>query len=396
MSAPASPQMTVPSPLHVAPLLAAIAAQAPAADATRSVSAEVISALKANPVMRMSASREIGGLEARVVEIGRELEAVAAACGSTGWCLWNHLCVFHFFCGLLGRGQADALREISESQRWVCLPAGAGTSIVGRVEGDEVVLSGKASFGSGARYADYAGVSFLLEGQRTPRFALVRTNQPGVRIDPTWRAMSLRASATDDVLYDGARVPLARVVPFRPRYRETFRDASYALVNERYREDWVALSDLWLACMAVGVADAALAECCSGIRGRVAIMGTKMIDRPTIHVNLGQAGAGIGAARATVYDACAQTDARIASGVTPTEGDTLRQLAASMTALRLCDDAMRLILRVLGGNGLREGQSFERRYRDLQAMPLHINAHPDRVSEQVGRHLLGLETENPF
>jgi alkylation response protein AidB-like acyl-CoA dehydrogenase len=217
-----------------------------------------------------------------------------------------------------------------------------------------------------------------------------------VRIDPTWRAMSLRASATDDVHYESVRVPLARVVLFRPRYRETFRDPSYAHVNPRYREDWVALSDLWLACMAVGVADAALAECCAGIQGRVAIMGTKMIERPTIHVNLGQAGAQIGAARATAYDACARTDARIAAGRAPSERDYLEQLAASMAALRLCDEAMRLILRVLGGNGLREGASFERRYRDVQAMPLHINAHPDRVSEQYGRHLLGLETENPF
>ncbi len=385
-----------PSPLHVAPLLERIAAQAPAADATRSVSPEVIAALKANPVMRMSASREIGGLEASVVEIGRELEAVAAACGSTGWCLWNHLCVFHFFCGLLGGAQASALREVTENQRWVCLPAGAGTAIQGRIEGDDVVLTGKASFGSGARYADHAGVSFLLEGQRMPRFALVRTDQPGVRVDPTWRAMSLRASATDDVHYDGARVPLARVVLFRPRYREAFRDPGHALVNERYREDWVALSDLWLACMAVGVAEAALADCCAGIQGRVAIMGTKMVERPTIHVNLGQAGARLGAARATVYDACARTDARIAARETPSERDYLDQLAASMTALQLCDEAMKLVLRVLGGNGLREGPSFERRYRDVQAMPLHINAHPDRVSEQFGRHLLGLPTENPF
>jgi 3-hydroxy-9,10-secoandrosta-1,3,5(10)-triene-9,17-dione monooxygenase len=390
------PQTSTPPPLHVAPLLSAIAAQAPAADATRSVAPDVIAALKANDVMRMSASRELGGLEASVVEIGRELEAVAAACGSTGWCLWNHLCVFHFFCGLLGRAQADALREVTENRRWVCLPAGAGTAIIGRIEGDEVVMNGKASFGSGARYADYAGVSFLLEGQRMPRFALVRTSQPGVRVDATWRAMSLRASATDDVHYENARVPLARVVPFRPRYREVFRDAKHELANERYREDWVALSDLWLACMAVGVADAALADCCSGIQGRVAIMGTKLVERPTIHVNLGQAGALLGSARASVYGACAQTDARIAARVAPCERDYLQQLAAGMMALRLCDDAMRLILRVLGGNGLREGQSFERRYRDMQAMPLHINAHPDRVSEQYGRHLLGLETENPF
>jgi hypothetical protein len=65
-------------------------------------------------------------------------------------------------------------------------------------------------------------------------------------------------------------------------------------------------------------------------------------------------------------------------------------------ALRLCDEAMRLILRVLGGNGLREGQVVGAALSDFQAMLLHINAHPDRVSEQLGRHALGLATENSF
>ncbi len=57
---------------------------------------------------------------------------------------------------------------------------------------------------------------------------------------------------------------------------------------------------------------------------------------------------------------------------------------------------MRLLLRVLGGNGLREGTDFERRYRDFQAMPLHINGHVDRITEQLGRISLGLESQNPF
>lgn len=385
-----------PKDLHVAPLLAAISSQAPLADAGRSVAAEVIAGLKANNVMRMTASRELGGLEAGVVAVGQELEAVAAACGSTAWCLWNHLCTFHFFVGLLGPGNADLLGSVTAAGQWVCLPAGAGTAITGRVDGDDVVLTGVAAFGSGARYADHIGVTFVYEGERAPRFVLVPATAAGVRIDPTWKAMSLRASATDHVHYEGVRVPKARVVPFTPRYRENFRLAETPMLNRRYREDWVALSDLWLGCMAVGVADAALREACAGIQGRIAIMGTKMMERPMVHVNMGLAGAQINAARATIYDACARTDARIAAGITPTETDYLEQLAASMMALRLCDEAMRLILRVLGGNGLREGQPFERRYRDFQAMPLHINAHPDRVTEQYGRHLLGLPTENPF
>ena len=73
-------------------------------------------------------------------------------------------------------------------------------------------------------------------------------------------------------------------------YRVAFRDPSYPVIDDRYREDWVALSDLWLGCMAVGVADAAFKEACSGIKGRIAILGVKMEERPTIHVNLGQAG----------------------------------------------------------------------------------------------------------
>jgi len=389
-------KMETPHSLLVAPLLPLIAGQAAEADATRSVAPAVIAALKGNDVMRMSAVRALGGLESSISAIGRELEAVAAACGSTGWCLWNHLCVFHFYCGLLGPAQMGLLRSITANRHWVCLPAGAGTGVIGTKEGEQVVLNGVASFGSGGRYSDYAGVTFVYEGERAPHLTLVRTDQEGVRIDPTWKAMSLRASATDHVHYEGVRAPLASVVPFPLPYRVVFRDPAYPMIDHRYREDWVALSDLWLGCMAVGVADAALKEACSGIQNRVAIMGVKIVERPTIHVNLGQAVALVGAARAAIYDACARTDGRIAARQIPTEGDYLEQLGSSMMALRLCDEAMRLILRVLGGNGLREGQSFERRYRDYQAMPLHINAHPDRVSEQLGRHALGLPTENPF
>jgi alkylation response protein AidB-like acyl-CoA dehydrogenase len=115
-----------------------------------------------------------------------------------------------------------------------------------------------------------------------------------------------------------------------------------------------------------------------------------------VQLHVGQAGAALAAARAAVEAGCAETDARIAAGVTPTEADYLRQLGYSIVAVRLCDEVMRHLLQIQGGNGLREGGSFERRYRDFQAMQLHINAHPDRVAELVGKHLLGLAIDAPF
>lgn len=383
--------------LLIEPVLPAIAAQAAEADASRSVSAEVIALIKDNPVMGMTASPELGGLNSTVTAVARELAAVAACCSSTAWCLWNHLCTYHFFCALMGPEHSGLLGSVTANREWVCFPAGASTRISGVVDNDQIVLNGSAAFGSGARYGEHAGVVFFLREAENPRrFTLVDLRSPGVTVDPTWKAMSLRASATDHVRYEDATVPADRHVPFPDKFREVFRAPDFPVIHHRYREDWVALSDLWLGAMAVGLAGAALAEAAEGIRERVAIAGVKMIERPTIHVNLGQAGTLIKTAGDTVLKACAETDARIEAAAPPTETDYLRQLGASMQALACCDDAMRLILRVLGGNGLREGATFERRYRDFQAMPLHINAHRDRVTEQLGRHLLGLPTENTF
>jgi len=383
--------------LYTAPLLDLISANAADADSTRSVADEVIAALKESDVMRLTAAPELDGLNGSAIHIAQELEGVAGACTSTAWCLWNHLATFHLFCGLLGPDNATQLREITQQHQWVCFPAGASTAVKGSVVNENLEITGQAAFGSGARYADFAGVSFIAADLREgPSFALVNLHADSVHIDPTWKAMSLRASATDHVNYNQARVPVSGVVKFPMKYRVTFRDPEYAVIHPRYREDWVALSDLWLGAMAVGVAATSLAEVCDGIAERIAIMGVKMVERPTIHVNLGQAAALIDSARDTVMAACAETDDRVAEGVAPTEANYLRQLGTSMIALQNCDEAMRLMLRVLGGNGLREGGNFERRYRDFQAMPLHINAHRDRLSEQIGRDRLGLPTENLF
>ncbi len=125
-------------------------------------------------------------------------------------------------------------------------------------------------------------------------------------------------------------------------------------------------------------------------------MGAKMVDLPMVPMRLGEAAAMVAAAKAAVTVGCAEVDERIAAGVAPTEADHTRQLALAAQALRLCRDAMDHVLIVLGGNGLREGGSFERRYRDVMAMPLHINAHPDRVYDKVGRQLIGAAPQRRF
>jgi alkylation response protein AidB-like acyl-CoA dehydrogenase len=393
--------------LLCADLVPLIAAQAAEADRTRTVAPEVIAAIKASPLMSMAAAPEIGGLGSPIGDIARELEVVAAACGSTAWCLWNHLCVFHLYVGTLGPANADLLRSIVERHEWVCFPAGAGSQVYGRrdPESDEMVLDGSTTFGSGSRYAEWTAVVAALVDPATDapaspldlRFTIVRLDAPTVRIEPTWDGIALRASATDTVHHTGSRVPGSRCVPWYAANRaDVLRHLDHDVVHPRYREDWVGLSDLWLAAQAAGAAGAAIEDAAEGVRSRRAIMGAKMVDLPMVPMRLGEAAAMVAVARAAVAVGCAEVDDRIAAGVPPTEADHTRQLALAAQALRLCRDAMDHVLTVLGGNGLRECGSFERRYRDVTAMPLHINAHPDRVYDKVGRQLLGVAPVTKF
>ena len=387
--------------LRIAPFLDAIEAQAETADRTRSVSSEVIEAIRGTDFMRMSATRNIGGVEETMLHMGRELEAVAARCPSLAWCLWNHLCVFHLFVGSVGPDQQDFLTHIVTNGQWVSFPGGARSSVYGRIEGDQAILNGTGRWGTGARYADYCGVAFAISGDDGKpvrpmdiRFTILPTTTEGMKIDPSWDGAGLRASATDDVHYTDVPVKLSDCVAwFGANRAESLR--TVPVVDHRYREDWVGISDLWLSFMAVGLVRRALAEAADAAGGRRVIIGGKMVERPTVQVNFGRAASLLAAAAAATEAACSEVDRRIAAGIVPDEADYLRQMAVTTMAVEQLDEAMSLLHRTQGGTALREGGAFDRRYRDFRAMPVHINVHQDRVTHQLGRHLLGLEL-NPF
>jgi alkylation response protein AidB-like acyl-CoA dehydrogenase len=384
----------------VSDLLAAAAAQAGEADRTRTVAPELIAAIKRTDLMVLSASEELGGRPETVGQVGRELEALAGACASTAWCLWNHLCVFHLFCGALGPDHRDLLAGIVDRHEWVCFPAGAGSRLHAADRGEHLVLDGSAAFGSGSRYADWAGVAFAVPDPATGqlghppdlRFSIVELARAGVSVRPTWDGASLRASSTDDVVYDQVAIPADRWAPWWGADRAgRLRDPAVPVIHPRYREDWVGLSDLWLAAMACGLTQAALDELADEVGSRKALMGRPLVDLAGVHFNMGRAASAIVAARATWLAGCAEVDARIDAATPPAEADDLRLLAYSAQALAACERAMGHLGKVAGGNGLRERHPFERRQRDFQAMPLHINAHEDRVAERVGRWVLGLD-----
>src|SRR3954447_23341691 len=179
--------------LYAGPIIPVAAGHAREADETRTINSGVLTAIRESDLLALSASSGIGGRGATIGDIGRELEALAGACASTAWCVWNHLCVFHLFCGVLGPAHADLLAGIVDRHEWVCFPAGAGSGVRAQ-EGDGMLtLHGAAAFGSGARYADWAGVAVAMtDADGTVirpldlRFSIIRLDADGVEVRPTW------------------------------------------------------------------------------------------------------------------------------------------------------------------------------------------------------------------
>ena len=189
-------------------------------------------------------------------------------------------------------------------------------------------------------------------------------------------------------------MPLDRCVPWYGANRaESLR--SVPVIHHRYREDWVGISDLWLGWMAAGLVRRAIQEIAESTRERRVIMGGKMVEKPTAQINIGRATSLLSSARAAEEYARHENDQRIESNTVPTEADYLRQMSIISMSVEQLAEAMQLLERTQGGNGLREGGTFERRYRDFRAMPLHINVHQDRVTHQIGRFVLDIERD-PF
>lgn len=381
---------------YVTPLLTDIAAQAATADATCTISSGVIFAVKKNAVMRMTACEDLAGLNSSLVDIGHELGALVPCCTSTAWIVWNHLILFHHFSGLLGPNHKDFLKSITSNGHLITQGVGPGTAVTGTRKNGRVIIDGVTAYATGCRYSDWTGVAFIENEKKNLQFTLVDVHNPKVRVDPTWDAMSVRASATDHVYFDKIDVPAEHVATWPMKDREVYRDPDREMIHQRYRDCWTALGSMLMGVMASKLAETCLEEITRDSRERIAVFGVKWADRPLVQVNLGRARALINAAADTAYGALGETDDRVANQVNPTEEFFLRQMLAGMQAIQFCDEAMNLMQRVLGAHGLQRSSKFERRFRDFQAMPVHIISHVDRITEQSGKNALGIETDNPF
>lgn len=366
------------------------ARHAPTADATRDLDARVLAELKASAANRALLAPCFGGTrDVSWAELGRAMSALGGSCASTAWVFNNFITNQYELARNLWPVAPGLVRDIISRGEWLA-GSHAGPPEA-RPEGTEYVLDGLGPFGSGAIYADRLCGSIRvpgppaerpgLQGPHHMRYAVYAARQPGLRVERTWTGGGLRASATDSIHYEKARVPMAHTA-FTPERspQASPREAPHPLLAESFSITSACL----FSSAAVGIATQVLGMTASQLGGRAVRGGAMAAELPTIQAGLGKALQDCTVAASTLQFALSEADQRRARGVAPGPAQLGRMHVSAVAGMELAVSSVLQAQRLLGGTGVREGP-IERMGRDVQAMSMHISLQPHAWHGRYGQ-----------
>jgi alkylation response protein AidB-like acyl-CoA dehydrogenase len=245
------------------------------------------------------------------------------------------------------------------------------------LESGHWVLNGHKIFSTGA-----VGLRWMAVWARTdeeqPRVGsfLVRTQSPeptpGIRIEPTWDHLGLRASRSDDVFFDEVRIPSdATAALIDPQATDPRRDPGLAAWN-----------NLGLTALYLGVAQAARDWLIVFLNERTpSALGKPLASLPRFQAEVGQIEAQLVAAVDLVDSLAARFDA----------GDPQAAAhgpAAKLIGTRAAIDAVERAVALIGNNALTRRNPLQRHLRDVLCARVHT-PQDDSILAALGQSALG-------
>ncbi|WP_018326388.1 acyl-CoA dehydrogenase family protein, partial [Rhizobium giardinii] len=111
-----------------------------------------------------------------------------------------------------------ALINAAQAEPRIGSPAhGALPETIARRDGDTWRITGRKSYVTGIPILKWVALLALTD-EETPRLAsfLVPTDAPGLRIEKTWNAAGMHATASDDIILDDVVIPVNDIIEAQP------------------------------------------------------------------------------------------------------------------------------------------------------------------------------------
>jgi butyryl-CoA dehydrogenase len=356
-----------------------IAPRAAGVDRSGEISRESWDELREHGYFGLFHPREAGGSGADGKTLAAAMEALASACASTAW----SATISTGLCGNVIR----ALGTDAHREQWL-RPFASGEKIgsfavIERTAGSEMnrcrtvlrpdaggrdfVLDGEKARVSNAGVADVAVVFARFESGQDTGYAVVDLRKPGVR-RARLSSMGLRGLSFGSLSFEGVRIAAEDVI--RCAELERMLDA-------------VEWGQLFQACCACGIAEAALRASVSFTQERIAF-GRPIATFEGLQVRLADMRLAIDAARLLSIDVAE----RKTRGEPARDRAIMAKIYATEMAVRVTEQAMSLH----GSLGYLADHALERLHRDsLAGVP--AGAANDRLRELLGCEMTGV---NPF
>ncbi len=346
--------------------------------------------LRASGLLRMLVPASLGGGEVTPERMVAEVEELARADGSAGWCL-----AVAATSGVLAAFmEPEPAREVFGPERgWVAGVFAPKGRAVPTGDGD-LTVTGRWPFASGSAHSDWLMGGCLVQdgddvrrtagGTPDVRLALMPAAQT-TTID-TWSVAGLRGTGSNDFEVADVVVPEGRTV---------------SLVSDRalepgplYAFPAFGLLALAIGAVGLGIARGAIGDLVELAAGKVPAMATRTLaDQPDTQIRLARAEAALRAARALVDDAVGQAwEQATDRHDVDLESRAGLRLAASH-AMTTAAGVVGEMYSLGGGSSVYESSPLQRRHRDIHVATQHMLVNPS-TWEFAGRVLLGAPVQS--
>ena len=339
-------------------------------------------------IIQMFVPKRWGGSEASFSTMYDVVEAISAACPSTGW-----ISAFYIIHNTyITRFPEEVQEEVFGKKGYTLLPTGFSPDLKARrVEGGWRI-SGRAIWGSGIMHADWAMITGETgEGQRS--FLMPAED---VELKDVWFFTGMAGTGSNDFVVDDLFVPDARTITIE-EFFESRGPGSSVHENPLYRMPFFVAAYCTILPVITGAYLGALKAYEDIVeRKRRAYTGDPLKEQQYAQLTVGEFEIAAEVAQALSRTVYARASDVLANGG---EFDLEHRLKAKeLTAYssNLCRDSANRIMAVAGSSSFHNDQPVQRIWRDINTVCSHAFWDWDVTRELAGRHVLGMPLTSPL
>ena len=362
----------------------ALAENAVKRDREAGIPEEEIDILKKSGLLLLSIPQQYGGVGASWTEIYQVIKTISKADGSVGQLYTNHVSLV-----ALGESggrpeQAESLCRLTSYKNlfWANAVNGRDTRLKITPDGDNFLVNGVKSFGTGVAVGDINVIGAAQEGVETPIVFMLPKNREGMSYNYDWHNMGQRRTASGSYTFNNVRVTPDEILgpPIAPE--SAFSTAIFLVAQ-------LAKTFVYL-----GIAEGALAAAKKYTLTHTRPWISSGVDRasadPFIMNHYGEFWTELQAAIALAEAAAQKIDTGWQKGIKLTfeerGGMAIAVSAAKAFASKVGLDLTTRMFEVTGARATASCFGFDRYWRDLRTFTLHDPV--DYKLRDVGNWLL--------